>query len=134
MKDVLTILRRLHWLLPSSRAKWPGNPDRPWSRCHCGALADVDDVCSPCAYAGHDTCWCSNPATFLDSLVFDFDAEPYFSPDPMNYFGRCPVTGGSHACVRTGAEPTVERPVSEWRCECGASGSFVFKPGWDRRG
>lgn len=60
MRDLFTIVSRLHWL-------WPryANTPRPWSRCHCGDLAELraengTDWCSPCLYAGHDSCECSS--------------------------------------------------------------------------
>lgn len=57
-RDWLTILARVPWLW----SRYPCTP-KPWRRCHCGALAEIDidgsDWCMPCKYAGHDTCECS---------------------------------------------------------------------------
>lgn len=64
--DVALIASRLHWVLPPVRATHPFTP-WPWSRCHCGDLADITrlyaagDWCSPCAFSGHPSCECSQP-------------------------------------------------------------------------
>ncbi|MGW4715540.1 hypothetical protein [Nocardia sp. NPDC004260] len=67
VRDLFTIASRLGWLLDLRR--FPATP-LPWKRCHCGALADYYDGlaggvwCWPCKYAMHETCECSDPATW----------------------------------------------------------------------
>lgn len=61
LRDAITVLARLWWLLPWVRTRWT---PVPWARCHCGDLADFRDIvgqdwCSPCKFAWHDTCECS---------------------------------------------------------------------------
>ncbi len=64
MRDLLTIVRRLPDLRPSVRRRYPATA-LPWARCHCGDLAEYRisgvDWCSPCKYAGHESCECSDP-------------------------------------------------------------------------
>ncbi|WP_280413179.1 hypothetical protein [Nocardia asiatica] len=70
MHDLPQIVRRLPSLLPWVRRRYPAEP-WPWARCHCGALSDFRingyDWCSPCKYAGHDTCECSTDPCTPDS-------------------------------------------------------------------
>lgn len=62
MRDLLTILARLHWVW-DRHFRYPNTP-YPWKRCHCGALAEIHisggDWCMACKYAMHVTCECSN--------------------------------------------------------------------------
>lgn len=61
MVTAFRIVGRMTSLLPWRMTPWT---PLPWSRCHCGELADWHaltggDWCWPCKYAMHYTCECS---------------------------------------------------------------------------
>jgi hypothetical protein len=93
IRDLFTIASRLGWLL--DRRPFPATP-LPWQRCHCGALADYRSVpdggiwCWPCKYAGHETCECSDSATWGPD---DFTSIP----DPLGtVLPPAAAEGGAH--------------------------------------